>query len=201
MRSSPPLVLSALLLLLVSPAAALAQKRFCPKPPPSPYKHSGTIVTRLDGSIRRMRTTLEHPRTLAGAGAAFHFAATFLHTDPRQGATPTVELIFYGSSAVARLGAGGGLSLSADGRALALNSRASFKSQPAGQAVNESAKISLSLNEVTKLTGARKVSVSLGASEMELTQNHLEALRELVSQMAPPPSRWSNATAEVMGAR
>jgi hypothetical protein len=200
MRSGPPLVLCALLLFSAVPAA-LAQKRFCPKPPPSPFKHSGEIVTRFDGSVRRMRTTLEHPRALNGAGAAFYFGATFLHTDPRQGATPNVELVFYGTSAVTRLGAGGKLSLVADGQALVTAQKASFRSQPAGGIVNESAKVSLSLAEVTRLTGARRVSVRMGELELELTHNHLEALRELVNQMAPPPTRWSDATANALSAR
>jgi hypothetical protein len=200
MRSIPPLILLALLL-AYAPPAALAQKSLCPKPPPSPYKHSGQIVTRLDRAARRMRTTLEHPRALAGAKGNFYLGAAFLHADPRRGETPQVELVIHGASAAGGLGAGDDLSFLADGRALTPARRASFRSRPAGAAVSESATVSLSLPEVTRLTGARRVSVRVGASELVLTHNHLEALRELVSQMAPAPSRWSEATAEALSAR
>lgn len=200
MRSAPPLATLALLLAL-APTAALAQKTLCPKPPPSPYKHNGQIVTRLDRAARRMRTTLEHPRALAGAKGTFYLGAAFFHADPRRGETPQVELIVYGTSATAGLGAGDDLSFRADGQTLTPARRASFRTRPAGASVSESATVSLSLPEVMRLTGARRVSVRLGASELALTHNHLEALRELVSQMAPAPTRWSEAAGESLSAR
>jgi hypothetical protein len=199
MRFVPPALLTAILLFTAA-LPAPAQKKLCPKPPPSPFKHNGEIVTALDRAARGMRTRLEHPRPLAAPGGAYYFGATFIHTDPRTGRTPSVDLVFHGTSAEAKLG--GAFSFVADGQPLALAQPASFRSQPAGTgSFNESAKITLSLAEVTRLTAARKVSVRLGASQLELTHNHLEALRELVSHMAPAPSRWATAGGDSLSAR
>lgn len=192
MRSLPPFIFSAILLFAAATHAPAQKKPLCPKPPPSPYKHNGEIVSTIDRAARRMRTTLEHRRPLAGTAGVFYFGATFLHADTRTGQTPTVDLVFYGTPPAATLN--NGLMLVADGQPLALNERVSFRSQPASAGVlNESAKLTLTLSEVRKLTSARKVSVRAGSTELELTGNHLEALRELVSQMAPSPSRWSSA--------
>ncbi|HZI19226.1 MAG TPA: hypothetical protein VEY09_11570 [Pyrinomonadaceae bacterium] len=200
MRFVPPALLSAIILLAAAHQAP-AQKKLCPKPPPSPFKHSGEIVTTIDRAARGMRTRLEHPRPLAGPDGAYYFGATFVHTDPRAGRTPTVDLVFYGTTAVAKLGGGSSLSFVADGRPVALAQAASLRSQPAGATFNESAKVTMSLAEVMRLTAARKVSVQLGGSQLELTHNHLEALRELVSQMAPAPSRWATAGSDALSAR
>jgi hypothetical protein len=200
MRFVPPVLFSAIILFAAA-SPAPAQKKLCPKPPPSPFKHSGEIVTTLDRAARGMRTRLEHPRPLATPEGTYYFGATFVHTDPRSGATPMIDLIFHGTAAGARAN-NGSLSFVADGQPLALAQTASYRSQPAASgAFNESAKVTMSLAEVMRLTAARRVSVRLGPSQLELTQNHLEALREVVSQMAPAPSRWSTAGADALSAR
>jgi hypothetical protein len=196
----PPVLFSAIILFAAA-SPAPAQKKLCPKPPPSPFKHSGEIVTTLDRAARGMRTRLEHPRPLAAPEGTYYLGATFVHTDPRSGKAPTVDLLFHGTAPGARPN-GGPLSFVADGQPLALAQAASLRSQPAGGgSFSESAKVTLSFAEVTRLTAARKVSVRLGASQLELTHNHLEALRELVSQMAPAPSRWATAGADALSAR
>jgi|GEM_PF-1713715 len=201
MRFVPPVLFSAIIL-FASTQPAPAQKKLCPKPPPSPYKHNGEIVTAIDRAARAMRTRLEHPRPLSGPEGTYYLGATFVHTDPRSGMTPSLDIVFHGTTAAARPAGGGALSFVADGRPLALARPASFRSQPAAAgSFNESARITLSLAEVTRLTAARKVTVSVGASQLELSHNHLEALRELVSQMAPAPSRWSTAGADALSAR
>lgn len=190
MRLSSRLFLSTLLLFVLS-SHGLSQKRFCPVPPPSPFKHSGRIVTSLDRSIKRMRTTLEHPRALGKGTEGLYFAASFVHHDPRRPATPSVELVFASSSPVARYQDSHNLVLFCDGRQLAVNQKASYKSQTGeGRAALEATRISLSYSDVLAITRSRKVSARLGATDFEFTNNHLEALRELVSLIAPPAGRW-----------
>jgi hypothetical protein len=190
MRHSSRLLLSIILFASITPAA-LSQKRFCPKPLASPFKHDGQIVTSFDGRAGGMRTTLEHPRPLGRGSDLFYLGATFINQDPRRALRPTLDLVLFSASPVARLGAGGALVFVCDGQARVVNRNVSYRSQSDGRgAVVESAKVTLTYADATAITQARKVTARVGTTEIEFTNNHLEALRELVSQMAPSPGRW-----------
>jgi hypothetical protein len=190
MRLSSRLFLSTLLLFVMS-APAVSQKRFCPVPPPSPFKHSGRIVTSFDRSTNGMRTTLEHPRSLGKGAEELYLVASFVHQDPRRPSTPTVELVFVSSSPVTRYRDAHNLVFYCDGQQRAFNQKTSYKSQTGeGGVALEATRISLPYADVVSLTRSRKVSARLGATDVEFTNNHLEALRELVSLMAPSPGRW-----------
>jgi hypothetical protein len=193
MRPCSRLILSLVILCALAPAA-FAQK-LCPKAPPSPYKHNGRIVTRLDRA--GARTTLEHPHALGRGADALYMGASFVHMDPRRPAAPTLDLILFSQSPTLRLDAGQGLAFVYDGQPLAAGRNVSFRSQGGAQA----ARVSLSYADVVRLTRARKVVARVGASEFEFTRNHLEALREIVSQMAPSPGRWTADSRDKWGAR
>ena len=184
MRTSSRLFLSAIILFALYPSALAQKKTLCPKPPPSPYKHSGRIVTSIERT--GARTTLEHPHALGGGPAALRWGASFVHVDPRRALTPTLELVLFAPDPTVRLDAGS-LAFVYDGRPLAVGRNVSVRSQGGVQA----ALVALPYAEVLKLTQARKVSARVGATEYEFTSNHLEALRELVSQMGPAPGRWT----------
>ena len=80
MRLVSRFVLSTLILSALSVTALpQKQKRFCPVPPPSPFKHSGRIVTSFDRAAGGMRTTLEHPRSLGRGAEGLYLAASFVH--------------------------------------------------------------------------------------------------------------------------
>lgn len=198
MRLHSRLVLSAVLLSALAPAAYAQKKTLCPKPPPSPFKHSGRIVT----SIERggARTTLQHPQALGGGGGLY-MGASFLHSDPRRPSVPSLDLLLYAPvqpAGVAAVVQGGeSLALVYDGQPLVLGRGVSFRSQGGVQA----ARLTLTYADVAKLTRARRVSARVGAAEYQFTQNHLEALRELVSQMAPSPGRWTAAAGNAWGSR
>jgi hypothetical protein len=189
MRPTSRLLLSAALLTLLAATTAFPQKRFCPKPPPSPFKHDGQIVTTFDSRAGGMRTTLEHPRPLGGGANLFYMAASFMHQNASRPGTPSLDLVIYASAPGVQL-AGQSLALVLDGRPLALATRASYRSQP-GAAV----RLTLSYAEASALTHARRVEAQLGGAGVELTNNHLEALREMLSIMAPSPARWQTADA------
>ena len=191
MRSVSRLLLSAALLTLLA-ASAFPQKRFCPKPPPSPFKHDGEIVTSFDSRAGGMRTTLQHPRPLGHSAEAFYMAASFMHQNASRPGTPSLDLVIYSALPAAQLHAGQGLALLLDGRPLALNRNASFRPLPDG---GDSVRLTLTYAEASALTRARHVSAQFGGGEVELTNNHLEALRELLSLMAPSPGRWQTAEA------
>jgi len=188
------------LLFALLTSAAFAQKRMCPKPPPSPFKHDGQIVTSFDGRSGGMRTTLEHPRTLGKGTELFYLAATFMHQDPRRPGAPTLDLILVSATPAARLRAGTAPVFVLDGQPRYMNQNVSYRSQSdnKGEAL-DSARITLSYADAAALTHARTVVARVGGVEVELTNNHLEALREMVSLMAPSPSRWQTAAAQ--GAR
>ncbi len=192
MRSFSRLVLSAALLTLLA-ATAFPQKRLCPKPPPSPFKHDGEIVTTFDSRAGGMRTTLEHPRSLGRGAEAYYLAASFMHQNTKRPGTPALDLVIYTQSPAARLEAGQQLVLVLDGRPRVFGANANFRA-PSG--VGGAVRLSLSYADAAALTQARKVAAQIGGGEVELTNNHLEALREMVSLLAPSPGRWQTADAQ-----
>jgi hypothetical protein len=190
MRLSSRLLFSVILLASLS-SAAYPQKRMCPKPPPSPFKHDGQIVTSFDSRAGGMRTTLEHPRPVGSGVEQFYLAATFMNQDPRRPAAPTLDIVFYSATPAAHLRAGQDFVFVLDGETHAFSRNVSYKSQSDG----DSARITLSYADASALTHAHKVVARVGGTEIELTNNHLEALREMLSQLAPSPTRWQTANA------
>ena len=170
-------------------SAGTAQKKFCPVPPPSPFKHNGQIVTSFDSSSNAMRTTLEHPRPLGGDG--LYLSATFVHQDPKRAARRTMELIFVSASKVQKYRDVHNLVLTCDGRPVTLASAARYQTRAGEQGfVLEALRVTLSQEEVAAMATGRKVSARVGGSEFELTKNHLEALREMATLMGGSSQRW-----------
>ena len=194
MRSFSRLLLSAAILTLLA-ATAFPQKRMCPKPPPSPFKHDGEIVTLFDSRAGGMRTTLEHPRALGKGADLYRLAASFMHQNTRRPGTPALELLLYTTTPAARplqVQGGQALVLVLDGQARPFGQNASRLSRPGG---GNAVRVTLSYADAAALTRARKVSAQVGGAEVELSHNHLEALREMVSLLAPSPGRWQTADA------
>ncbi|HEX5708642.1 MAG TPA: hypothetical protein VFX96_15165 [Pyrinomonadaceae bacterium] len=191
-NSIPRLIICTALLLISFPDALSQKRKACPTPPPSPFKHSGEIVTSFDSAARGMRTTLEHPGPLAaGAEGAVYLSASFIHRDTRKGARQTLDLLIVSTSRAPRFRQSHDLSLVCDGRAVPLSSPARYESKSNGGTILEATGVTLTAEDLAALTGARKVSARLGAAEFELTRNHLEALREMASLMGNSPTRWS----------
>ena len=190
MRKSS-LVLCTALLLLINAGAFAQKKKFCVAAPPSPFKHSGQISTSFDSAARGMRTTLEHPRPLGGSHDAIYLSASFIHKDPRGGVRPTVELALISALKTQKYRDAHGVVLVGDGRPVPLSVAARYQSRPGGQGmVFEVFKLSLSADDLAGVTGARKVTARVGGEEFELTQNHLEALREMASLLGGAPKGW-----------
>ena len=179
----------AVLLLALSAQAAYPQKRLCPKPPPSPYKHDAQISTSLDRKANAMRVTLQHPRALGRGAELFYMGATFLYQDPRRPSNPSLDLLLVAASPLTKMN-GGGLAILCDGRPCAQTRNVRFMNGPGG---SEAARLTLSYAEAANITHARKVVARVGANELEFTNNHLEALREMVAQLAPSPGLWATA--------
>lgn len=150
--------------------------------PPSPFKHSGQIVTTFDAAAGGMKTALEHPRPLGGAQGSIYLGATFVHPDPRRVTRPTFELALLSSSKGERFRGSHQVVLVADGRPVPVAAAANYRSRSAGQGtVLELVSVTLPLDDLSSLTGARRVTTRVGGEEFELTENHLEALREFAS--------------------
>jgi hypothetical protein len=191
MRHISRLILSAALLTLLA-ATAFPQKRLCPKPPPSPFKHAGEIVTSFDSRAGGMRTTLQHPSAIASGAELFYLAASFMHQSAKRPGTPAVELVIYTTVPSAQPRGGGNVSLVLDGQARPFAQNASFRSQPGG---GDAVRLTLSYADLAALTHARNVAMQLGGAQLQLTNNHLESLREMLSLLAPSPGRWQTADA------
>ena len=185
------LLLSAALLTLLA-ATAFPQKRLCPKPPPSPFKHDGEIVTSFDSRAGGMRTTLQHPRALGNGAEHYYLAASFMHQSAQRPGTPALELVLYTNVRAAQPQNASSVSLVLDGQARPFTQQANFRSQPGG---GNAIRLTLSYTDFSALTHARNASVQLGGTQLALTNNHLESLREMLSLLAPSPARWQTANA------
>ena len=196
MRTSAKITLTFTLLFVLVPTG-LAQKnqRACPVPPPSPFKHQGRIVTSFDRSTGGMRTTLEHPRVLSNAGGELYLYASFTHQDPRRRSPLMVDIAFLSTSKQARYRDSHNLVFMTDGQMLNISARApEYNSQRDERGLFvEMTKLTIPFDSLLNLTRARKVAARIGATEVELTNNHLEALRELASLMQPsqPQRTWA----------
>jgi len=190
MRQTSRLLLSAALLTLLA-ATAFPQKRLCPKPPPSPFKHDGEIVTSFDSRAGGMRTTLQHPRAIGNGAEHYYLAASFMHQSTKRPGTPALELVLYTTTAhSAQPNNAGSVSLVLDGEARPFAQQANFRSQPGG---GNAVRLTLAYADLSALTRARNASVQLGGAQLALTNNHLESLREMLSLLGPPPGRWQTA--------
>jgi hypothetical protein len=191
MRQISRLILSAALLTLLA-TTAFPQKRLCPKPPPSPFKHDGEIVTSFDSRAGGMRTSLQHPRARAEGAQLYYLAASFMHQNAKRPGPPAFELVLYTTVPAAQPLDGGNVSLLLDGQARPFTQNARLRSQPNG---GNAVRLTLTYADLAALTQARNASVQLGGAQLQLTHNHLESLREMQSLLAPSPGRWQTADA------
>jgi hypothetical protein len=191
MRQVSRFVLSAALLTLFA-ATAFPQKRLCPKPPPSPFKHDAEIVTSFDSRAGGMRTTLQHPRAIAGGAELYYLAASFVHQGTKRPGTPALELVLYTTAPAAQPQVAGPVSLVLDGQGRPFAQNAGFRSQPGG---GRAVRLTLSYADLSALTQSRNASVQLAGARLQLSHNHLESLREMLSLLAPSPGRWQTADA------
>lgn len=195
MKTSARLFLTSLML-LACVAAAAAQKRACPVPPPSPFKHDGAIATSYDRAAGGMRTTLEHPRPIPTADGGLYLTASFLHRSANRPARLAMDVAFVSASKSAHYRDAHGLVFYADGREVPLGGApAQYQTSKEHGLLLEATKVTIPYETLQTLIRARHVSARVGATQFELTNNHLEALRELASLMAPSPANWASASA------
>ena len=169
--------------LLAACATQGMSQRACPVPPPSPYRHNGQIVTRFERG--RVRTTLD-PMLIQGSqqdGLFLH--AAFSHLPRAQAAQQTVELAFLSVSQAARFHHAPSLALLIDGQMVALPGAVQYQSDSRDRLTLETARIVLPVESLRNLLRARRVTARLGPTEFQLRENHLEALREVASLLAP----------------
>ena len=169
-------------LLLTFSATGLAQK-FCTVAPPSPYHHNALIVTSFDPVSGRVKTTLEHPHSL---GDGLYMRAAFFYQDRRLRTPPTIDIYFVTASKKPRYSDVHDLSILADGRALLpVGAGEYFTEHGERKTTVEKMKLTLSYASLVALTRAQRVTVRLGSTEVQLSNNHLESLREIASMMVP----------------
>ena len=176
-----PLLLA---IFLTFPITGFAQK-YCTVAPPSPFKHNALIVTSYDQRARRMKTTLEHPNDL---GNGLHLFASFFYQDPRLSSAPMIDIFFIAAAKQAKYRDSHNLNIVADGNAWPFSGVAQYYTEdgPKGTTL-EKTKITLTYASLLNLIKSRRVTARLGATEFQLTNNHLESLREIAMLMAPPP--------------
>ncbi len=165
----------------------------CPVPPPSPFRHNALIATRYDQAMSTMRTVLEHPRMLStitrGGGSKLYLAASFVHSG---WTTPlSIELTLISASSAVQYRDSNTVTILIEGRPHQFMSR--YLTAPSNNGeIYEAVRATLMHRDLLEINNSRGVSVRVGANEFALTENHLEALRELASLMQPENANESD---------
>ena len=173
--------------ILVCTTTGFAQKSYCEVPPPSPFKHNALIVTRYDKPTKRMKTVLEHPLSLGRGVDGLYLSASFFFSDPRLRTKPLLEIHFISLSKEPKYRNSHDMMIIADGmRVPVVGSTAQYHSGKVENGlVQEVIRMSVTYDTLFNLIGAKRVTAQLSSTQFELTNNHLESLREIASLMVP----------------
>lgn len=176
-----------LVAIILSFAATGYAQKFCTVAPPSPFKHNALIVTSYDQRAGRMKTSLEHPRVM---GDGVYLYAAFFYQGQGLRVPPSIDLYFVHPSKKPAYADSHNVSLFADGAPWPVMTAAQYSTEKGEKGMTlEKTRVTLSYENLVSLLKARRVTARLGFTEFELSFNHLEALREIASLMAPPPPR------------
>jgi hypothetical protein len=181
------ITLLSIVFILACAITGFGQKRFCEVPPPSPFKHNALIVTRYDKPAKRMKMVLEHPLSLGhGGGEATYLSASFFFSDPGLRARPVLDIQFISVSKEATRRNAHDLDLRADAARLPLVGPPQYQSTNVEKGlVQEVVTATITYDTLFNLIGSKRVTAQLGSTQFELTNNHLESLREVASLMVP----------------
>lgn len=172
-------------LLLAFAGIGYAQ-RACPVPPPSPFRHNAQIVTRQDPKTKAWKVYMQHPKSLTNGGDPVYLAAEFAYQDPSTRIKPTVDISFVSMSKSPRFEFSHALSLLIDGQPWPVAAPVQYFSQKqAGGIYLETTRVTLTYDSLVSLIQGKRVAAQLGMTKFELTNNHLEALREVANMMMP----------------
>jgi hypothetical protein len=172
--------------LLVAFAAVGYAQRACPVPPPSPFRHNAQIVTRQDPKTREWKVYMQHPKSLTSGGDPVYLAAEFAYQDPRTRTKPTVDISFVSMSKSPRFEFSHALSLLIDGQPWPLAAPVQYFSKKQSDGIYlETTRVTITYDSLVSLIQGKRVAAQLGMTKFELTNNHLEALREVANMMMP----------------
>ena len=174
-----------LLVMLLAFAAASYAQRACPVPPPSPFRHNAQIVTRQDPKTKQWKVYMQHPKSLTSGGDPVYLAAEFAFQDPRSRVKPTIDISFVSMSKSPRFEFSHALSLLIDGQPWPVAAPVQYSSKKQDGVYLEITKVTLSYDSLVNLIQGKRVAAQLGMTKFELTNNHLEALREIANMMLP----------------
>lgn len=195
-----PLVRIPLLMSLLAVCASIGfGQKFCRPTPPSPYKHTALIVSKIDKKAGKYKTVMEYPALDVMRGARFTLAASFFHHDLKLGVAPTIDLAFAFVSEQANSQHAHDLSILINGQPWVLSAPVEYASKKLEKGLLvETTRMTLTYEKLSEITKARSVRVRLGALEYPLSFDNLEALREVASQIEPylTWNKWSTIKAE-----
>lgn len=174
-------------------ASAQQRKTACPTPPPSKFKHTGEIVTRFDSKQKSMVTILQHPLALTNGAEQFYLYATFAHTSGAQPLKLSLAFISVADVQNAQHANSGAVQFSIDGQRQPFTLPTSYsKARNEMSQTIEARRFQFSFQQLLQVTEARRVTVNIDGATFALTENHLEALRDMASRMSPSPDSWSD---------
>lgn len=133
-----------------------------------------------------MKVFMQHPVSLSRSGDPVYLAADFAYQDPRLRIKPTIDISFISMSKLPRFEFSHVLSLLIDGAPWPVASPVQYSSKKQSDGlILETTKVTLTYDSLINLIQGKKVSAQLGMAKFELTNNHLEALREVANMMMP----------------
>lgn len=172
------------LFVLICSSFGFAQ-RYCEIPPPSPFHHSAEITTALDKRANAMRTVMQYPRQPGKNGEGFYLAASFLHQDFRLQTVPTVDLYFTVVSEAKEFEHAHDVKLLVNGQGLAFVGPVQYASTKDHGVNVETTKVTVTYETLSQIIKARSVETRIGPTSFHLSNNNLEALREVASLIEP----------------
>ena len=130
---------------------------------------------------------MEYPQLDPSNGVRFTLAASFYHQDMRLPTPPSVDLTFIFISPESSSSHARPLSLFLNGRpwSPAANPSVQYSSAKDHKFVIERAKVTLTYESLLQLINSRRIDARLGSSTYQLSEDNLEALRDLARQLAP----------------
>lgn len=129
---------------------------------------------------------MQHPKSLTSGGDPVYLAAEFAYQDPRSRTKPTIDISFVSMSKSPRFEFSHALSLLIDGQPWPLAAPVQYFSKKQADGIYlETTRVTLNYDSLVSLIQGQRVAAQLGMTKFELTNNHLEALREVANMMMP----------------
>ncbi|MEK6324696.1 MAG: hypothetical protein AABN33_23895 [Acidobacteriota bacterium] len=178
------LVLFAVALVATAAASSSAQDAASRPPTERPFKHSTEIFEAYVSDADAVLVKSKPIRIVGGSGGEVELTAEFASRGQEVTRPDSILLGFISRSRVAKYNASTHLVLKADGEQISFDTT-QLKIFVLNDSVIEMLFTPIPCNIFLRIANAKTVQVSLGDIKLELTEGHLEVLRDVASRTVP----------------